>query len=89
MTRSSSSGCVINTVEWKAAYMRHDHKAPPEVPPTLDKLIQWVAALGGHEMRSKSFLCAQALWLGLQRVNKRIFAWNLFAPANTADIPAF
>jgi len=40
-------------------------------------------------IRSKSFPGTQTLWLGLQRVNDRAFAWNHFDPANTADIPAF
>ena len=69
--------------------MQRHHEAPPEVAPTLNEMIKWVAALGGHVIRPKSHPGTQTLWLGLQRVNDLAFAWNLFGPANTADIPAF
>ena len=84
-----SCDVVFDASEWKAVYMHRHHQSPPEVAPTLNEMIRWIAALGGHVIRSKNRPGTQTLWLGLQRVNDLAFAWNLYGPATATDIPNF
>ena len=81
---------VFDASEWKAVYMVRHKTAPPEVPPTLNLMICWIAAMGGHVIRSttkENHPGTQTLWLGLQRVNDLAIAWNSYGPGKTNTNP--
>lgn len=81
---------VFDASEWKAVYMVRHKTSPPEVPPTLNMMIRWIAAMGGHVIRSttkENHPGTQTLWLGLQRVNDLATAWNSYGPGKTITNP--
>ena len=67
----------------------------PDVPPRLNDMIRWIAAMGGHVIRSTTKANhpgTQTLWLGLQRVNDLAIVWNTYGqktiyPAHKSLMP--
>lgn len=83
---------VFTPAEWKSMWMKHhEHRPlaerlPPDKPPGLGEMLQWVANLGGHVIRSpgrRTFPGTQTLWIGLACLAGYAQAWNLFGPGNT------
>ena len=74
---------VFHASEWKAVCMVRNQAEAPDVPPRLNEMIRWIAAMGGHVIRSTTKAHhpgTQTLWLGLQRVNDLAIAWNTYGP---------
>ena len=74
---------VFHASEWKAVCMVRNRTEAPDVPPRLNDMIRWIAAMGGHVIRSTTKAHhpgTQTLWLGLQRVNDLAIAWNTYGP---------
>ena len=83
-----SCDVVFDASEWKAVYMQRHYQPPPMIPPKLNDMARWIAALGGHVIRSTSLvehLGTQALWIGLHRVIDLAIAWNLYGPGRAPD----
>jgi hypothetical protein len=80
---------VFTPAEWKSMWMKHhEHRPwaerlPPEEPPPLGEMVQWVARLGGHVIRSpgrRTVPGTQTLWIGLACLTAYAQAWDLFGP---------
>ncbi len=74
---------VFHASEWKAVCMVRTRTEAPDVPPSLNDMICWIAAMGGHVIRSTTKAKhpgTQTLWLGLPRVNDLAIAWNSYGP---------
>ena len=81
---------VFHASEWKAVCMVRSRTEAPDVPPSLNDMIRWIAAMGGHVIRSTtkaSHPGTQTLWLGLQRVNDLAIAWNSYGPGKITPTP--
>lgn len=77
---------VFHASEWKAVCMVRNRTEAPDVPPRLNDMIRWIAAMGGHVIRSTTKANhpgTQTLWLGLQRVNDLALAWNSYGPGKS------
>ncbi len=77
---------VFHAWEWKAVCMVRNRTEAPDVPPSLNDMIRWIAARGGHVIRSTTKAKhpgTQTPWLGLQRVNDLAIAWNSYGPGKT------
>lgn len=72
---------VFHASEWKAMCMVRTRTEAPDLPPSLNDMIRWIAAMGGHVIRSTTKAKhpgTRTLWLGLQRVNDLAIAWNSY-----------
>ena len=81
---------VFHASEWKAVCMVRNQTEAPDVPPRLNDMIRWIAAMGGHVIRSTTKAQhpgTQTLWLGLQRVNDLAIAWNTYGPGKINPTP--
>ena len=81
---------VFHASEWKAVCMVRTRTEAPDVPPRLNDMIRWIAAMGGHVIRSTTKANhpgTQTLWLGLQRVNDLAMARNTYGPGKTSPTP--
>ena len=81
---------VFHASEWKAVCMVRNRTEAPDVPPRLNDMIRWIAAMGGHVIRSTTKANhpgTQTLWLGLQRVNDLAIAWNTYGPGKITPTP--
>jgi len=59
---------VFEESEWQAVYIVTKKEAPPETPPSIDKIIRMVAGYGGFlNRKSDGFPGPQTIWIGLQR----------------------
>lgn len=70
--------------EWKAGYVAatRDRKIPSE-PPTLEKMIYYIAKLGGYLGRKNdSQPGVKLLWLGIAALHNYADAWELFGPGS-------
>lgn len=64
--------------EWRTGYMVYHKKKAPKKPPTLNKMIQVVAGLGGYLGRkSDSEPGPKYLWIGLERIRNFVYALNI------------
>lgn len=70
---------VFSEEEWKAVYAVTWSEAPPETPPSLGSMVEWVARLGGYlGRRSDGPPGAQTVWIGLQRLRDLAIGWRAF-----------
>ncbi|MBF0423787.1 MAG: IS4 family transposase [Magnetococcales bacterium] len=59
---------VFEDQEWQAVYIVTTRERPPEIPPSLGKIIRMVAGYGGFlNRKSDGFPGSQTIWIGLQR----------------------
>lgn len=68
--------------EWKAGYVAatRDRQVPQEVP-TLEKMMFYIAKLGGYLERKKDPKPGiKSFWLGLVTLSNYADAWDLFGP---------
>ena len=68
--------------EWQALYCyRHEVRAAPAEPPTIQEAVAWLAALGGWLGRkSDGPPGPKTLWRGLHRLKDIVKSWQLFGP---------
>jgi len=76
---------VFEPEEWKAAYWIVHRRAPPQKPPRLDQMIQWVAQLGGYLPRRGGFPGPETLWRGMTRLLDMAQCWRTFGPGSRAS----
>lgn len=89
---------VFTPAEWKAMWMvQHEtvpwseRMIPPGDPPRLGEMLQWVASLGGHVIRSPGSRTppgTQTLWQGLSCLQGYAHSWVMFGP-NEEDPRSF
>ena len=66
---------VFDHDEWRAVYLVSERKLPPDTPPSLDRMVRMVAALGGFlNRKGDGFPGPQTLWIGLQRTADFVLA---------------
>lgn len=66
---------VFDTAEWQAVYLVTQRQAPPDTPPSLDRMVRMVAGLGGFlDRKCDGFPGPQTLWIGLQRAADFVLA---------------
>jgi hypothetical protein len=74
---------VFEPGEWKPLYMAIHRAQPPKTPPTINEVVRMIASLGGYVVRKATQPGTQTLWIGLQRLNDLVLAWNAFGPGAT------
>ena len=66
---------VFDQAEWRAVYLVSERKPPPDIPPSLDRMVRMIAALGGFlNRKGDGFPGPQTLWIGLQRAADFVLA---------------
>ena len=71
---------VLTEAEWKSVYIIANDDDAPEQPPTLVKMVQMIAELGGYIIRKGNGPPGpQTMWIGLQRMRDFATAWIAFA----------
>jgi hypothetical protein len=71
---------ILETHEWQALFcFIHHTRQPPQIIPTLQDTIRWVAQLGGFLGRkSDGSPGPMSIWRGLQRLSDIAVAWLVF-----------
>lgn len=77
--------------EWKVAYMAATRdRQYPSSPPTLQKMMSYVATLGGHLGRKKDPEPGPTvIWRGMCKLANYTDAWDLFGPESEAKTDLF
>jgi len=69
---------VFEEEEWKSAYYAAKNKRPPKKAPLLKEMMRMIAELGGYLARkSDGEPGAQAIWIGMQRMQDMAYGWYL------------
>lgn len=69
---------VFEEAEWKSAYYAAREKHPPKKAPLLKEMMRMIAELGGYLGRkSDGEPGAQAIWIGMQRMQDMAYGWYL------------
>lgn len=73
---------VFEPCEWQAVWMVTHQSSPPSTPPPLQEMVRWIAQLGGYVNRPNRAdpPGPQTVWLGLQRMQDLVWAWQTFGP---------
>jgi hypothetical protein len=66
---------VFEEAEWQAVYLVTQRQPPPDMPPSLDRMVRMIASLGGFlDRKCDGFPGPQTLWIGLQRAADFVLA---------------
>lgn len=72
---------VFEPAEWKSVWKVVHREDPPTTAPTMAKMVNLIAQLGGYLDRKQSGPPGpQTVWLGLQRMHDFALCWELFGP---------
>jgi len=73
---------VLSEDEWKSVYRIVENEPLPRKPPSLGKMIELIASLGGWLGRKcDGSPGPQTMWIGIQRMRDFATAWKEFGPA--------
>lgn len=77
-----SCAAVFETSEWKAGYVAATrNRNPPSEPPTLKKMMGYIAKLGGYLGRKNDpEPGVKSIWIGICKLTNYADAWDLFGP---------
>lgn len=77
--------------EWKAGYIAATRKKdPPESPPKMKEMMEYIAKLGGHLGRKNDARPGlKSIWLGICKLTNYADAWDLFGPEAQAKNDIF
>jgi Transposase DNA-binding/Transposase Tn5 dimerisation domain len=75
---------VLSDDEWQSVYWIVKQQSPPRKPPTLERMVELIASLGGYLGRKHDGPPGpQTLWIGIQRMRDYALAWQTFGPARS------
>jgi hypothetical protein len=75
---------VFTEEEWQSVYWVVKKQPPPKTAPSLERMIELVASLGGYLGRKHDGPPGpQTLWIGLQRMRDYATAWTIFGPGRS------
>lgn len=69
---------ILTEIEWKLLYMKTYKTKPPKTIPKMEKVIIWIARLGGFLARKKDGMPGTTtLWRGWKRLSDLVQGWKL------------
>lgn len=75
---------VLTEDEWQSVYWVVKQEPPPKKPPSLQRMVELIASLGGYLGRKHDGPPGpQTLWIGLQRTRDYATAWKTFGPGRS------
>jgi Transposase DNA-binding/Transposase Tn5 dimerisation domain len=75
---------VLSEDEWQSVYWIVNQQPPPTKPPSLERMVELIASLGGYLGRKHDGPPGpQTLWIGIQRMRDYAMAWQTFGPARS------
>ena len=83
---------VFHASEWKAVCMVRSRTEAPDVPPSLNDMIRWIAAMGGHVIRSTTKANhpgTQTLWLGPYEFHAIARSLTRCRPSQSVCVPGW
>lgn len=79
---------VFTEEEWQSVYWVVKRQAPPKTAPSLARMVEMVASLGGYLGRKHDGPPGpQTLWIGMQRMRDYATAWSTFGPGRPRGQP--
>lgn len=76
---------VLSEEEWQSLYVIATAEPLPQEPPSLGRMVERIAALGGWLGRKHDGPPGpQAMWIGIQRMRDFAVAWASFGPGRKA-----
>jgi hypothetical protein len=80
---------VLSKDEWQSVYWVVEQQPPPAEPPSLERMVELIASLGGYLGRTHDGPPGpQTFWIGLQRMRDYANAWKTFGPGSSSVKPS-
>jgi hypothetical protein len=77
---------VFTEDEWQSVYWVVTKQSPPKAAPSLERMVELVASLGGYLGRKHDGPPGpQTIWIGLQRMRDYATAWTTFGPGRSPE----